>query len=82
MFRVYCGLARTQAEYAALKPGWMARAYEDRDDALGWALRVLDLGVEVPWEIEGDDGTRLSRDQIEALVRARRHDLADRPKVY
>lgn len=81
-YRLYIGFVQTEAEYRALKANWMPRRYNELDDALGYAARVIELGQEIPWEIVGDDGSVLSRSEIHEIVRRRRHELRDRPKVY
>jgi hypothetical protein len=65
--------------YAAQKATLLRYRYDELDDALGMALRLLDDGV-VPWEIAGDDGLVLGRAEIEATVRRRASELQDRPK--
>jgi hypothetical protein len=82
-FRLWWGLAKTQEEFAARKPSWMPRVADSLDEALWWAMKVNDLGLEIAWEIEGDDGTRLDRQEIVEMVRRRRHELiANPPKKY
>ena len=81
-YRLYIGLAQTEAEYQARKPGWIAIRYENRDDALGRAAREIELGAQIPCEIAGDDGSTLGRSEIARIVRVRRGELKDRPKVY
>ena len=81
-YKLYGGVARTEAEYRALKSRWIARVYDDLDDALGYAMKMSDLDLEIPWEIEGDDGKSIGRPEIAEIVRRRRHELRDRPKKY
>jgi hypothetical protein len=72
VFRLWCGLAQTEAEYRALKPHWMTRTRDSLNDTLWTAMQCNDAGPEVAWEIEGDDGSRLNRQEIADLVRLRR----------
>ena len=86
-YRLFCGVAQSTDEYLALKPGWMARVYNELDDALGFALKAIEARhtqqwPEEPWEIEGDDGLQLDRQEILRQVQDRRAELIDRPKVY
>lgn len=82
-FRLWCGLAKTQEEFAAAKPRWMPKVADSSDDALWWAMKVNDLGLEIAWEIEGDDGSRPNRQEIAEMIWRRRHELiANPPKKY
>jgi hypothetical protein len=42
-------------------------------------MRINDDGRQTVWEIEGDDGSRLGRDEIIGTVRQRRQELTARP---
>jgi len=80
---LWCGLAKTQAEFAARKPSWMPKVADSLDEALWWAMKVNDLGPEIAWEIESDDGPRLDRQEIAEMVWRRRPELiANPPKKY
>ena len=70
-----------EADYRVRKPGFMAYRYNELDDALGKARQIKEHGG-VPWEIEGDDGVILDRDQITRTLKARARELVGRPKVY
>jgi hypothetical protein len=77
------GLTKTQADFVAVKPRWMPKVADSLDDALWWAMKVNDAAREIAWEIEGDDGSRLGRQEIAEAVRRRRPDLmANPPKKY
>lgn len=78
-FRLWCGLAETEAEYRAKKLLWMPIARESLHDVLWRAMRCHDLGEGIAWEIEGDDGTKLNRQQIAEMVRLRRSELTENP---
>ena len=65
--------------YQAQKATLLKYRYDELDDALGMALRMLNADV-VPWEITGDDGLVLGRAEIEETVRRRSPELKDRPK--
>jgi hypothetical protein len=47
----------------------MAKEWDSLDDALWWAMQTNDKGVEIAWEIECDDGSRLDRQEIAEIVR-------------
>lgn len=78
-YKIWCGLARTQAEFASMKPHWMPRIRDSLHDALWDAMKINDDGEQTVWEIEGDDGSRISRQEIVEMVRQRRHELAAKP---
>jgi hypothetical protein len=67
------------AQYQAGKSSFVPMVYDDRDDALRRARQITELGG-TPWEIIGDDGTILDRDQIAETLRLR-HDLSGPPKA-
>jgi hypothetical protein len=76
-------LAKTQEEFAAMKPRWIHRVADSLDEALWWAMKVNDDSREIAWEIEGNDGSRLDRQEIAERVRRRRHELiANPPNKY
>jgi len=53
------------------------------DEALWLAMKVNDDGRAIAWEIEGDDGSRLNRQEIIERVRQQKHELiANPPKKY
>jgi hypothetical protein len=82
-YKIWAGLARTQAEFASMKPRVMPRSRDSLHDALWDAMRINDGGREIAWEIEGDDGSRLDRQEIIERVWRRRHELiANPPKKY
>jgi hypothetical protein len=74
-YKIWAGFARTQAEFAAMKPRWVARMRDSLHDALWDAMQIIDGRQEIVWEIEGDDGSRLGRQDIVELVRQRRWEL-------
>jgi hypothetical protein len=82
-FRLWHGLATTEAEFAAKKPLWRVVSRDTLKEVLWIAMKVNDDGRETAWEIEGDDGFHLNRRQIAAEVRLRRNELiANPPKKY
>ena len=82
-FKLWYGLAKTQEEFAAMKPGWTHRVADSMDEALWLAMKVNDDGRAIAWEIEGDDGSRLNRQEIIERVRQQKHELiANPPKKY
>jgi hypothetical protein len=65
------------------KPLWRTRTRATLHDALWTAMQCNDLGSEIAWEIDGDDGTALYRNQIAEAVRIRRSELlANPPRSY
>jgi hypothetical protein len=70
-----------ESQYRANKSRLQSFSYVKRDDALGMALRTKSYGG-VPWEIEGDDGTAMSRSEIDDVILMRRAELSTRPNVY
>lgn len=76
----YTDVAVSKSAYQAQKNASMAYVYHELDDALGMARDINARGG-VAWEIENDDGPSLARDEIETQLRARRTELANRPKV-
>jgi hypothetical protein len=82
-WRLWAGLAKTQAEFAAIKSLLSFKGADSLHDALWWAMKVNDLGLEIAWEIESDDGSRLDRQEIAEMVWRRRPELiANPPKTY
>jgi transcriptional regulator with XRE-family HTH domain len=82
-YKIWFGLARTESEFASMKPHWMARVRDSLHDALWDAMRINDDGKQSVWEIEGDDGSRIAREKIVEMVRQRRWELtAKPPKKY
>jgi transcriptional regulator with XRE-family HTH domain len=78
-YKIWAGLARTEAEFASMKPHWMARIRDSLHDALWDAMKINDDGRQTVWEIEGDDGSRLGREEIVEIVRQRRWELTAKP---
>lgn len=82
-YKIWFGLARTEAEFASMKARWMPRLRDSLHDALWDAMRINDDGKQTVWEIEGDDGSRIGRDEVVAMVRQRRWELsAKSPQKY
>jgi hypothetical protein len=83
-YSIYCTDGDcSEAQYRAAKPMLSPRIYQELDDALGWALRLRRIGG-VSWEIEGSEGSHLSRAEIDAILRRRGLELmqAGRPRVH
>lgn len=78
-YKIWAGLARTQAEFASMKPHWMTRIRNSLHDALWDAMKINDDGRETVWEIEGSDGLRLGRREVAEMVRQRRWELTAMP---
>jgi hypothetical protein len=82
-YKIWFGLARTQAEFESMKPHWMPKIRDSLHDALWDAMNIDDDGKQIAWEIEGDDGSRIGRQEIVAMVRQRRQELtAKLPQKY
>ena len=78
-YKIWAGLARTEAEFVIMKPRWMARTRDSLHDALWDAMQIIDGGRETVWEIEGDDGSSIGRQEVIELVHQRRWELAAKP---
>jgi hypothetical protein len=82
-YRLWFGLAQTESDYRAMKPQWRPKTLDSMHDALWWAMGCNDRGEEIAWEIEGDDGSRLNRQQIADAVRSQSaHLIANPPRKY
>jgi hypothetical protein len=78
-YKTWFGLAKTQAEFASMKPRWMPRIRDALHDALWDALKINDDGQQTVWEIEGDDDSRIDRQEIVEMVRQHRQELTAKP---
>ncbi len=78
-YKLWYGPARTQAEFTSMKPLWGPRIRDAFHDALWDAMKINDDGQHIVWEIEGDDGSRIGRQEIVEMVRQRRHELTAKP---
>lgn len=78
-YKLWIGMARSQAEFAAMKSNWMPKIRDSLHDALWDAMKINDDGEQLVWEIEGDDGSRIDRHEIVEMVRQRRHELTATP---
>ena len=78
-FRLWCGFAQTEEEYRTKKALWMPRLRDSLHDALWKAMKVNDAGVAMAWEIEGDDGFHLNRQEIADMVGIQRGKLIANP---
>ena len=67
-YRVYSGPPGTEAVPPLEKERWLYKEFGLLDEALGWARHVND-GGRVTLLIEGDDGTRLTKTEIVAMLR-------------
>lgn len=66
-YRVYSGPRGSQAIPPAEKDRYLYKEFGSLDEAMSWA-RHLNEGGRVTLLIEGDDGTRLTREQIAAAL--------------
>lgn len=71
----------SERDYLANKSQYIRYVYNELDDAFGMAREIAKRGG-VPWEIEGDDGTKLGREEISKTLRVRSRELAGRPKIW
>ena len=62
-YRVYSGPRGSEAISPLEKDRYLYKEFSMLDEALGWA-RHLNAGGRVALLIEGDDGTRLTKQQI------------------
>jgi hypothetical protein len=69
------------AEYQRSKGLLWPKVHSNLDDALRFA-RDMGKHGSIPWEIEGDDGTKLDRKAFAETLQRRSTELAGPPKVY
>ncbi len=84
MFKLYCtleGFSEGQFLAALNAMSLLPIVDTDLDESLRRA-RQYNEGGATAWLIEGDDGTRLDKDQIEHVLYVRRHELKGPPKSY
>jgi hypothetical protein len=62
-YRVYSGPRGSEAISPTEKDRYLYKEFSTLDEAMGWA-RHLNKGGRVALLIEGDDGTRLNKQQI------------------
>lgn len=67
-YRAYSGPAGTQAMSRPEKERMLFKEFGTLDDAIAWANQVKD-SARVALLIEGDDGTRLDRNEIAMALR-------------
>ena len=67
-YRVYSGPRGSEAIPALEKDRQLYKEFNSLDEAMGWA-RHLNEGGRVALLIEGDDGTRLTKQQIATALR-------------
>jgi len=66
-YRVYSGPRGSEAISPLEKDRYLFKEFSSLDEALGWA-RHINGGGRVALLIEGDDGTRLTKQQIAAAL--------------
>jgi hypothetical protein len=66
-YRVYSGPRGSEAISPLEKDRYLFKEFSTLDEALGWA-RHINAGGRVALLIEGDDGTRLNKQQIAATL--------------
>jgi len=62
-YRVYSGPRGSQSVKPLDKDRQLFKEFGSLDEAMSWARHVVDIG-HVPLLIEGDDGTRLGREEL------------------
>ena len=62
-YRVYCGPRGSQAISPLEQDRHLYKEFHRLDEAMGWARHIND-GGRVALLLEGDDGTRLTKQQI------------------
>jgi hypothetical protein len=67
-YRAYSGPRGSQSISPVEKDRHLFKEFNSLDEAMGWARHVNDSG-RVTLLIEGDDGTRLTRQQIVAALK-------------
>jgi hypothetical protein len=72
---------KTYSQYLARKSMLMAKVAVDLLDALAFARNFIATGQEI-WEIEGDDGSLIERNEVHLLIRTHAAELTNRPRVY
>jgi hypothetical protein len=75
-YRVYSGPRGSGALSALDRERMLFKEFESLDAALGWA-RHLAAGDRVALWMEGDDGTRLGKEEIAAALRHAENPLVD-----
>jgi hypothetical protein len=71
-YRVYSGPRGSAAISALEQHRMLFKEHDTLDAALGWARHLTETG-RVPLLIEGDDGTRLDKQQIAAALSHTEH---------
>jgi hypothetical protein len=66
-YKVYSGPPGTETIPPMEKDRWLFKEFGDLDEAIGWARHLGGSG-RVALLIEGDDGTRLTKHQIAAVL--------------
>lgn len=69
-YRVYSGPHGAEALKPLEKDRMLFKEFTTIDEALSWALHVINSGL-TALLIEGDDGTRLTKQEIAAALRHR-----------
>lgn len=80
-YAVYCNPAKTQAQFE-LGPKPIRVSYAELDDALAYAKRANEQGIETAWLLEGEDGTRFDGEAIAREIWLKGEALDGRPKVW
>jgi hypothetical protein len=77
MFRVYSGPRGSQALGPLEKSNALYKEFDRLDEAIGWAHHVKETG-RVALLIEGDDGTRLDKQDLAKALRHREDEQSGR----
>jgi hypothetical protein len=77
MYRVYSGPRGSESLSPLDKSGSLYKEFERLDEAIGWAHHVKETD-RVALLIEGDDGTRLDKQDLAKALRHREDEQAGR----
>ena len=79
-YRVYSGPRGSAAISPLDRERMLFKEFDTLDGALGWA-RHLTAGGRVPLLIEGDDGTRLDKQEVAAALAHSEHAAAEHAAI-
>jgi hypothetical protein len=80
-YKVFIGPRGADAISPLEKEHALFKEIDDLDQALAFAHAMQKRGA-VPLLIEGDDGTRLDKQQIATALKHRDSEIADKPDAY
>lgn len=71
LYRVYYGPQGSDRVSPMEKDRWPCKTFSDLDEALVWAAHAAGRGTTVI-EVDGDDGTKMSKGEIAVAIQGRR----------